>query len=125
MPIKNIIPGQKVASDKVQLSRELRQEMTPAETILWQNLRGHRLNGFHFRRQHIISGYIVDFFCHKAGLVIEADGGIHIQQKEYDALRDNVFNKLGLQVLHFRNDEVISDLPAVLKKIANHMCIHS
>ena len=76
MPIKNIIPGQRVVKEKLQRARELRREMTPAEKILWQELRGNKL-GVHFRRQQIIAGFIVDFYCHKVGLVIEVDGDIH------------------------------------------------
>ncbi len=121
MPIKNIIPGQVVTGKKVQRSRELRQEMTPAEKILWRYLRGNKLGGLHFRRQQIVAGYIVDFFCHKASLVVEVDGGIHLQQKDYDAERDEVFKGLGLQVLHVQNEEVLNNLSSVLKKIQDLM----
>jgi very-short-patch-repair endonuclease len=55
--------------------------MTPAERILWQELRGNKL-GAHFRRQQIIAGFIVDFYCHKVALVIEVDGDVHDLQKE-------------------------------------------
>ena len=60
MPIKNIIPGQTVTKEKLQRARELRRDMTPAEKILWQELRGNKL-GVHFRRQQVIAGFIVDF----------------------------------------------------------------
>jgi very-short-patch-repair endonuclease len=73
MPAKNIIPGQKVSRKKLQRSRELRREMTPAEKLLWQELRANKL-GTHFRRQQVIAGFIVDFYCHKADLVVEVDG---------------------------------------------------
>ena len=58
--------------------------MTPAEKILWNELRANKL-GVHFRRQQVIAGFIVDFYCHKAGLVVEVDGDIHDLQKEEDA----------------------------------------
>jgi len=74
MPIKNVIPGQRVAKEKLERARELRREMTLAETILWQELRGNKL-GVHFRRQQVIAGFIVDFYRHKAGLVIESKIG--------------------------------------------------
>jgi len=83
MPIKNIIPGQTVAKEKLQRAKELRRDMTPAEKILWGKLRGNKL-GVHFRRQQIIAGFIVDFYCHKAALVIEVDGDIHDLQQEED-----------------------------------------
>ena len=118
MPIKNIIPGQKVAKEKLQRARELRQEMTPAEKILWQELRGNKL-GVHFRRQQVIAGFIVDFYCHKAGLVIELDGDIYEgeTQKETDANRDKVLAKLGLRIIRFRNEEILMDLPYVVGRI--------
>jgi len=58
--------------------------MTPAEEILWQELRGNKI-GVHFRRQQIIAGFIVDYYCHKAALVVEVDGDIHDLQQEEDA----------------------------------------
>ena len=122
MPIKNIIPGQRVTKGKVARSRELRRDMTPAEKTLWQELRANRL-GVHFRRQQIIAGFIVDFYCHKATLVIEVDGGIHDLQQEADALREKVLSKLGLTIVRFRNEEVIQDLPTVVVKIRSLISI--
>jgi very-short-patch-repair endonuclease len=116
MPVKNIIPGQHVSKAKLQRARELRREMTPAETLLWEELRGNKL-GIHFRRQQVIAGYIVDFFCHKADLVIEVDGRIHEKQKEEDAYRDKVLNEIGLRVVRIQNDEVEKDLTGVVGKI--------
>ena len=63
MPVKNIIPGQKVTKEKLLRAKELRREMTPAEKILWNELRANKL-GVHFRRQQVIQGFIVDFYCH-------------------------------------------------------------
>jgi len=117
MPVRAIVRGQKVASEKVQRSRELRKSPTHAEGILWQALRGNQLDGRHFRRQQIISGYVVDFYCHQTGLVIEVDGGIHARQVAYDSMRDQAFEALGLRVLHVRNQDVIHSLPSVLMKI--------
>ena len=118
MPPRNIVIGQKVQSNKVQRAKELRREMTDEEKILWQHLRGNRLEGFHFRRQQIIDGFIVDFYCHAAGLVVEIDGGIHQTQVEYDAARDRVLSARGLHVLRFKNEEIRQNLPEVLKRIA-------
>ncbi len=96
MPVQNIIPGQTVTKEKLQRARELCREMTPAEKILWQELRGNKL-GVHFRRQQVIAGFIVDFYCHKAGLVIEVDGGVYDEKKEEDAKRDKVLSEMGLR----------------------------
>jgi very-short-patch-repair endonuclease len=73
-----------------------RREMTPAEKMLWKELRGNKL-GVHFRRQQVIAGFIVDFYCHKAGLVIELDGSVHDEQIEEDAQRDKVLKEMGLR----------------------------
>ncbi|HNO94470.1 MAG TPA: DUF559 domain-containing protein [Anaerolineales bacterium] len=116
MPVKNIIPGQPVTKEKLQRAKELRREMTPAEKILWEELRANKL-GVHFRRQQVIQGFIVDFYCHKAGLVIEVDGDIHDLQKEEDERREKVLSALGLRVVRFRNDEVMRNLSAVVGRI--------
>ena len=116
MPIKNIIPGQIVTKEKLQRAKELRRDMTPAEEILWQELRANKL-GVHFRRQQVIAGFIIDFYCHKAGLVIEVDGDIHDLQQEEDTRREKVLSEMGLRVVRFRNEEVVRDLSAVVGNV--------
>lgn len=118
MPARNIIPGQKIAAQKLARAKQLRREMTRAERTLWQELRGNRL-GAHFRRQQIVAGFIVDFYCHAASLAIELDGGIHetSDQKEDDSRRDVVLREMGLRVIRIKNDQIEADLPQVLKKI--------
>jgi|SRR5690349_4089118 len=116
MPVKNVIPGQHVTKEKLQRARELRREMTLAEAILWQELRANKL-GVHFRRQQIITGFIVDFYCHKAALVIEVDGDIHDLQKEDDARREKALSEMGLKIVRFRNDEILNNLLVVVKRI--------
>jgi len=90
--------------------------MTPAEKVLWQELRTNKL-GSHFRRQQVIAGFIVDFYCHSAGLVIELDGDIHRGQQEYDAERDKILENMGLRVVRFANDDVLLNLPRVLVQL--------
>jgi very-short-patch-repair endonuclease len=70
-----------------QRTKQLRQNMTSAERLLWKRLRDHRLSGLKFHRQHPIGSCIVDFYCAASRLVIEIDGGIHLEQLEADALR--------------------------------------
>lgn len=91
--------------------------MTPAERALWDRVRGDQLGGFHFRRQQVIHGFIADFYCHEAGLVVELDGPIHQEQQEYDAERDLVFQQLGIIVIRFANDEVLQRMENVLRRI--------
>jgi very-short-patch-repair endonuclease len=107
MPVKNIVTGQKVKPAKLQRARELRQDMTAEENILWQALRKGQLGGFHFRRQQIIGGFIVDLYCHAADLVIEVDRLIHISRKEYDTERDRILSGYGLRICHFRNQQIM------------------
>lgn len=116
MPVKNIIPGQRVAKEKLQRARELRRDMTSAEKLLWQEVRAKKL-GVRFRRQQIIEGFIVDFYCHKAAFVIEVDGDIHDLQQEEDARREKALRELGLRIVRFRNDEILRDLSTVVGKI--------
>ncbi len=115
--LRNIVIGQKIKSDKLERAKELRRQMTPAEKILWEHLRANRLHGLHFRRQQIIDGFIVDFYCHAASLVIEIDGKIHEQQIEYDLERDQVLTARGLRLLRIKNEEIINELDQVLVKI--------
>jgi very-short-patch-repair endonuclease len=116
MPVKNILPGQKVTKEKLQRARELRRDMTPAEKILWEELRANKL-GVHFRRQQVIAGFIVDFYCHKSALVVEVDGDVHDLQKEEDARRERALSELGLRIVRFRNDEVLKNVSVVATKI--------
>ena len=118
MPLKNIVRGQAVSYKKVQRMKELRQNMTGAEAALWEQLRRNHLQGFHFRRQQIIDGYIVDFYCHASAVVVEVDGEIHEQQVEDDAHRDRVLKERGLRVLRFSNQAVLENLSDVLRQIA-------
>lgn len=91
--------------------------MTPAEKVLWQELRGNKL-GIHFRRQQVIAGFIVDFYCHSAGRVIELDGDIHREQHEYDDDRDRVLENMGLRIVRFSNNDVLLNLQNVLIQLS-------
>ncbi len=116
MPAKNIVTGQRVTKEKLQRAKELRREMTPAEKILWEELRANKL-GVHFRRQQVIQGFVVDFYYHQAGLVIEVDGDIHDLQKEEDERREKVLSAMGLRVVRFGNDDVVKSLSTVVGRI--------
>jgi very-short-patch-repair endonuclease len=102
-------------------SRRLRREQTPAESLLWQNLRAKRLNGAKFRRQHAIGDYIVDFCCLRHRLVVEVDGGQHAgdQEEEKDAARTARLEAQGFRVIRFWNDDVMKNLDGVLTSIVD------
>jgi very-short-patch-repair endonuclease len=115
--VEGIIPGQTINPALQEAAKQLRQNMTPQEKVLWGHLRAKQLAGLHFRRQQIIDGYIVDFYCNKAGLVIEVDGPIHLRQKDYDQERDEQLKSRGLRIIHIRNDEIDQNLEGVLEEI--------
>jgi very-short-patch-repair endonuclease len=115
--MKNIVVGQRVRPEKVECAKALRRTMTRAEEVLWQHLRSNRLAGLHFRRQQIVRGLVVDFYCHAAALVIEVDGDIHDQQQAHDQEREQLLNELGFRVLRFRNEDVEQNLTNVLECI--------
>jgi very-short-patch-repair endonuclease len=97
----------------------MRTESTDAERKLWAALRGGQLAGFRFRRQHPIGGYIVDFVCLKASLVVELDGGQHGDPAGVvrDARRTRRMKKLGLRVLRVADHEMLKDPDAVVRTI--------
>jgi very-short-patch-repair endonuclease len=109
--------NQAVDDDKQMFAKQLRREMTPQEAALWQRLRGRRVGGFKFRRQQLINGFIADFYCAEAAVVLEVDGEIHAEQAEYDAHRDQVFAAREIVTVRFANDRIDHDLNAVLSEI--------
>lgn len=111
-----MLPYKPVLKD---FSRELRTHQTDEELMLWQAIRKKQLQGMQFYRQKPIAGYIADFYCAKAKLVIELDGAGHYspEAREYDAIRDNEMDALGLKVLRFTNQRIRKELPAVLAEI--------
>ena len=96
---------------------ELRRNQTEAEAKLWSRLRAQRVNGIHFRRQHAIGNYIVDFCSPRRKLVIEVDGSQHLEQAEYDSERTRYLESHGFQVLRFWNDEVMKNIDNVMSVI--------
>jgi very-short-patch-repair endonuclease len=108
-----------------QLCRELRKSSTPAEEIFWDIVRDDKLKGYKFYRQHPIffcfnereSFYIADFYCHSKKLVVEIDGEIHKYKKDYDNLRTEIINLLGIDVLRINNSELIEDETSVRSKL--------
>ncbi len=103
-----------------QIARQLRQNMTRSEVILWQHLKGKQMHGFDFDRQKPIDEYIVDFYCKKLWLAIEIDGSSHDSEEaqEQDQYRQARLEAYGIRFLRFRDDEVIYQTEAVLQAIA-------
>ena len=100
------------------MAQDHRASPTAAENVLWQHLRRRQLGGHKFRRQHVIDRFIVDFYCHEIGLVIEVDGPIHEYSAEEDAMRQQIVEDLGFRFLRFSNDDVLQHTTDVLSTIA-------
>jgi adenine-specific DNA-methyltransferase len=109
----------KTTSQAVMTARQLRGQLTDTEHLLWSALRDNRLYEIKFRRQHPFGPYVLDFFCVKAQLAVELDGGIHDQpeQREYDRERTAYLEANGLRILRFRNEDVSERLDEVMKRI--------
>ena len=103
------------------LARKLRKEATDAELMLWKYLRAHRMAGYKFRRQFVIEPYIVDFVCLDARLIVEADGGQHLEQVADDLKRSEFLESLGYKVVRFWNHEILCDIDNVLERIHDHL----
>jgi very-short-patch-repair endonuclease len=99
-------------------AKELRQEATDAERLLWRVLRNRAVNGLKFRRQHPLDGFVIDFFCPEIKLCVELDGGIHDARQEQDAARTAQLQARGLGVIRLRNEEVENEIDSVLRRIA-------
>jgi very-short-patch-repair endonuclease len=95
-------------------ARQLRREQTPAEAILWSHIRNRQLDGFKFRRQHMINRFIVDFCCAEQRLIVEIDGSAHDQQGEYDQARTEALQAAGYRVIRYSNNQVARHIEAVL-----------
>ena len=97
--------------------------MTNAEILLWSVIRLKQLNGYQFYRQRIIDNYIVDFFCPRAKLVVEVDGGQHYsgETEESDKRRDEYLTSLGLRVLRFNDIDVLKNIEGVVGNILGNL----
>src|SRR3990172_6893613 len=105
------------------LQRRLRNSMTDAERRLWQCLKQQQMGGFKFRRQHPFGDYVVDFVCLDAMIVIEVDGGQHMENPRLDAVRTASLNAAGFRVLRFWNNEILQNLEAV--KVSIWRALHT
>jgi len=102
-------------------ARGLRRQQTDAETQLWYQLRNRRLAGCKFRRQLSLGPYFADFACTEKRLIIELDGGQHLQQTARDEHRSAFLRERGFTVLRFWNDQILQQMDAVLEEILRHL----
>jgi very-short-patch-repair endonuclease len=97
-----------IDASKLALARRFRREPTPAEAAVWELLRNREILGMKFRRQQVVSGFIVDFYCRAARLVLEVDGSVHDDpaHRERDAVRTEVLTRQGLRVVRLPNERI-------------------
>ena len=106
--------------------RTLRKNQTPAEKKLWNHLRKKQFLNLKFFRQYSIDYYIADFYCPKIKLVIELDGSQHLTEnsKDYDKVRSEIFESLGINVIRFRNSDVMENIDRVLDEMEKFIQTH-
>lgn len=109
--LSNLVPQWK--KDR---ARQLRKSQTRHERKLWAAVRRSGL-GSNFNRQRVLRGYIADFYCPAARLVVEIDGDSHANRRAYDARRDEILGRLGILTLRFTNQQIDSDFPLVINKL--------
>ena len=100
-----------------QRARDLRNNSTLAEVLLWNQIKGRRMQGYQFLRQKPLDNYIVDFFCYELMLAIEIDGESHVEKVSYDKKRQCRLETLGVRFLRFYDRDVKTNMDGVLKRI--------
>ena len=110
-------------NEKYSKARELRQNSTPQEIMLWTLLRNRQYKNYKFRRQYPIGNYIVDFICREKRLIIELDGGQHNEPNniEYDKERTEFLKSKGYKVIRFWNNEIDENIDEVVNKITEYL----
>ncbi|MGO9173422.1 MAG: endonuclease domain-containing protein [Rhodomicrobium sp.] len=103
------------------LARKLRRQETDAERKLWSRIRDRQFLGLKFRRQVPVCGYVADFLCHEAKLIVELDGGQHAERGEEDTLRTKTLNEAGFLVLRFWNNDVLANTDGVLTALVEEL----
>ena len=100
-------------------ARNLRRESTPEEKIVWEALRNRKFMGLKFRRQHVLKGFVVDFYCHPLNLAIEIDGKIHERQLDYDLIRQNFLEEKTTTFIRVTNYDVNHNIEKLYNEIKN------
>ncbi len=110
----------KAKPKKIELAKQFRINQTAYENSVWNLLRNRQILNLKWRRQHIIEGYIADFYCPELHLVFELDGGVHDEPevKEHDAIREAVFKEVGISTIRIKNEEC--DREYIIKKLVDY-----
>jgi very-short-patch-repair endonuclease len=120
------MPHAKVSEGQRSRAKQLRQKMTRAETLLWRYLKAHHVDGLAFRRQVPMRGFIADFICHSARLVVEVDGHSHDfeSRRRGDRKRDEWFASQNYSLLRFTDEQVLKNLEGVITVIRDRASAH-
>jgi very-short-patch-repair endonuclease len=102
---------------KKAFARQLRKGQTIEEKLVWELLQKRKFKGFKFRRQHVLGGFILDFYCHELRLGLEIDGPIHLRQNEQDQDRQEAIEAKGIKIIRITNEEVANNKRSILTKI--------
>jgi len=110
-------------SEYTQKRKELRNNPTKTEKLLWSILKGKKLCGCKFRRQYGVGKYVIDFYCVKKKLAMESDGEVHenIDSRKYDKERDDYIKNFGINILRIKNEDIEKDLEGVVELILNEL----
>jgi very-short-patch-repair endonuclease len=108
---------------KRDFARHLRKDQTAVEQIVWDLLKNRKCLGLKFRRQHVLAGFIVDFYCDECKLAIELDGDVHDRQKDYDELRDREISAKDIYIIRIRNVEINNNPQIIVKKINDFLSL--
>jgi very-short-patch-repair endonuclease len=114
-----LIVSPEIRRRMIEVAREFRKDPTPGERILWNELRGKKLDGIKFRRQQPIGYFVVDFYSSTYRIVVEVDGPIHEDQVEADRARQEILEALGLSVLRIKTEIIEQNLIMALEAIRN------
>ncbi len=104
---------------KLQIAREFRKKLTKSEKIMWGVIRNRKLLGLKFKRQYVIDGYIIDFYCHELRLAIEIDGSVHYQEEQmkYDEERQKIIEQNNIRFIRINNEAVEININKILKEL--------
>lgn len=113
-----LLPSNRALSGR---AKALRKAGVLSEVIFWRQVRNDAFWSIDFDRQRIIGSFIVDFYVKSLGLIIEIDGSSHNDKQEYDSMREEFFNNLGLYVYRISDFRVKNDLDNVMKELENYI----
>lgn len=104
---------------KILVARDLRKEGTHSEQWVWEQIRNRKVLGYKFKRQHVLLGFVADFYCPELNLALEIDGKVHDTQREYDRLRQEIIEDQGIEFLRIRVEEIKDVIPTIVHWIEN------